>query len=329
MTEKLLPEISDESLTTILELISDGIWDWNANTGYVYRSPGWYVMLGYDVDAFKSTVSTWESVIHPDDFNRVMAHFDSYITHKSPTYQIEYRCRTKRDDYLWIEDRGKVVDWNEDGSVGRMIGAHRDISATKLLELEREAKSLTLQEHVDSRNQELIEVNKRLAIKIREVEILATTDALTALSNRYQFEKMLKIECSRAVRFNEPLSLVALDLDNFKPVNDLYGHAAGDLALIKVANIIMSNIRDIDLSARWGGDEFMVLLPNTSVEQAVVLANKIRVLIDDGKLCQGVAVTASFGVVQLADNEDLIRLVIRADKALYTSKENGRNLVTS
>tara|TARA_R110002111_G_scaffold28736_5_gene60893 strand:- start:213 stop:845 length:633 start_codon:yes stop_codon:yes gene_type:complete len=210
-----------------------------------------------------------------------------------------------------------------------MIGAHRNIHAKKMLEIEREAKNITLREHVDLRTQELIEVNNQLAIKMREVELLATIDTLTRLSNRYQFEKKLNIEYLRAIRFSEPLSLVALDLDNFKPVNDLYGHAKGDLVLIEVANIIMSNIREIDLSARWGGDEFMILLPNTSVEQAVVFANKIRVFIDNGEVSNDFGVTASFGVVQLTSDDDPLRLVTRADRALYKSKEAGRNCITS
>jgi len=329
MKNAILPEISRESLEVVLDLVSDGIWDWNANTGYVYRSPNWYIMLGYDIDAFENTVFTWEGVIHPDDFDRVMDHFDSYITHKSSSYQIEYRCRTKSNDYLWIEDRAKVVEWHKDGTVSRMIGAHRDISAKKELELEQEAKRTVLQEYADLKTQELIRANEQLALKVEQIELMAAKDALTSLSNRYDFESKLLVECARAVRFNEPLALVALDLDSFKPVNDLNGHAEGDLVLKKVANIITSNIREIDLSARWGGDEFMILLPNTSLKQAFVLANKIRLLIDGGEICQNVAVTASFGVVQLDENEDPLRLVIRADKRLYESKHRGRNCVSS
>jgi PAS domain S-box-containing protein len=274
MTETPLPEVSEKSLATTLELISDGIWDWDANTGYVYRSPGWYLMLGYEVDAFENNVFTWENVIHPDDYDRVMAHFDSYITGKSPAYIIEYRCRTKSSDYLWIEDRGKIITRNEDGTVHRMIGAHRNINDQKLLELEGASKNAALQEHIDSRTQELIDVNKQLAEKIREAEHLARTDALTSLFNRYQFDKSLKMEYSRATRFQEPLSLVALDVDDFKPINDLHGHPAGDLVLIKLAKLILLNIRDIDSAARWGGDEFMVLLPNTTLDQAFVLQTK-------------------------------------------------------
>jgi len=324
-----LPEISEESLATTLEVISDGIWDWNANTGYVYRSPGWYLMLGYEIDAFENTVFTWESVIHPDDFDRVMLHFDDYITHKSQAYKIQYRCHMKNGDYLWIEDRGKVVEWNDDGTIGRMVGAHRDISTEMLIQQQSEEKNTALKDIIEFKTKELVEINKELARKVSEVQYLAITDSLTLLSNRYQFEKQLKIECARAERFNEPLSLAILDLDNFKPVNDKYGHASGDLVLLDVAKIIRSNIREIDLGARWGGDEFVVLLPNTPLDKAVIFADKIRQLIDNGAPCKEVSVTASIGVAQFEIGEEPLRLTIRADKALYQSKDLGRNRVTA
>lgn len=129
MDKNLLPEVSKELFSTLLDIISDGVWDWNARTGYVYRNPSWYLMLGYKVESFQNTVYTWESLIHPEDYVRVTTHFDNYITQKEPAYKIKYRCRTSNGDYLWIEDKARVVEWEDDGTVGRMIGAHRDISA--------------------------------------------------------------------------------------------------------------------------------------------------------------------------------------------------------
>ena len=121
-----LSDLNEDMLHTILELVSDGIWDWNANTGFVYRNPGWYEMLGYPPHSLDNNVLTWENVIHPDDYSRVMALFDDYLNQRAPGYQAEYRCRMRDGTYIWIEDRGYVLARNADGSVARMVGAHRD-----------------------------------------------------------------------------------------------------------------------------------------------------------------------------------------------------------
>jgi len=328
MDSVALPEISEDTLVTILEIISDGIWDWNANTGYVYRSPGWFRMLQYDGDELENNVFTWESIIHPDDFTRVMNHFSNYTTHQSKVYNIQYRCRTKDNNYVWIEDRGRIVEWNSDGSVKRMIGAHRDIDAEKRLQQKNLRDKEDLQRLIETRTEELNEINHKLNIKIREVEQLATTDSLTLLLNRRGFEKKLKSESARAKRFQEPLSLIVFDLDNFKPVNDEYGHSSGDLVLFKVAEVLRQYLREIDIPARWGGDEFLILLTNTAKEHASKLADKLRVLIAEEPDIKPFSVTASFGVAELDFDEDPMRLTIRADKALYQSKDDGRNRVT-
>jgi diguanylate cyclase (GGDEF)-like protein/PAS domain S-box-containing protein len=328
MKSVTLPKIGEDALATILEIISDGIWDWNASTGHVYRSPGWFRMLNYDVSELENTVFTWESIIHPEDFNRVMKHFDNYTNHKSETYKIQYRCRTKDDKYVWIEDRGRVVEWNSDGTVGRMIGAHRDIDAEKTLQQQNQRDKEDLQLLVETRTGELNELNQQLNKKILEVEQLATTDSLTLLFNRRGFEKKLISESARAKRFKEPLSLIVFDLDNFKPVNDVYGHSSGDLVLYKVAEVLRKHSREIDIPVRWGGDEFLILLTNTTKEHALKLAEKLRGLIAEQPDIKAFSVTASFGVAQLGQDEDPMRLTIRADKALYQSKDQGRNKVT-
>lgn len=126
-------DFSEDLLHTILELVSDGIWDWNANTGFVYRNPGWYKMLGYEPHSLDNTALTWENLIHPDDYPAVMAVFDDYVQQRAPTYQAEYRCRMLDGSYTWIEDRGYVLSRNADGSVARMIGAHRSIDDKRRL----------------------------------------------------------------------------------------------------------------------------------------------------------------------------------------------------
>ena len=327
MKQVMIPVMSEQSLATTLEIISDGIWDWNAVTGYVYRSPGWYTMLGYDIHSLENTVLTWESVIHKDDFDRVMEHFDAYITQKSKDYNIQYRCRTKQGEYIWIEDRGKVVEWSDDGSVIRMIGAHRDINAEKLLLEQFTLKNKSLENLIDERTKALIKINHELEMKVLEAQRLATTDSLTSISNRYHFEKVLNREVERAKRFSEPLSIIAIDIDHFKQVNDLYGHATGDLVLIKLTQLIKTSIREIDLLARWGGDELMVVLPNTALEEAKGVAEKLRAFVADTPINEKLNVTSSFGVAQLHKDESSMRFAIRVDQAMYKSKKSGRNVV--
>lgn len=271
-----VPQSNDESVRTILDIISDGIWDWNANTGYVYRSPGWYHMLGYTPHTLENDVFTWEKIIHEDDFERVMQHFDAYITQKSKQYQIEYRCRRDNGEYIWIEDRAKVVEWNDDGSVARMIGCHRNINDKKVIHEQLKSKTKSLEALVDERTEQMIKVNAELEQKVKEVQRLAETDSLTGIANRYRFEMVLQREVGRAKRFKQPLSLIEMDIDDFKEINDQFGHATGDLTLIQIAKVITDNIRELDLVARWGGDEFMIILPNTQIPEAIITAEKIR-----------------------------------------------------
>ncbi|WP_292747207.1 GGDEF domain-containing protein, partial [Methylophaga sp. UBA3191] len=176
---------------------------------------------------------------------------------------------------------------------------------------------------------QLIQTNAELESKIAEVQRLAETDTLTGVANRYRLEKTLELEVERAERFKQPLSIIALDIDDFKIVNDEFGHANGDMVLVQMSRLLKKNIREIDLLARWGGDEFMILLPNTGLEAAAHTAEKLRQLIVDAKLDKRATITTSFGVAQLRQGESAMRLSIRADNALYQSKDSGKNRISS
>lgn len=323
-----LSDLNEDMLHTILELVSDGIWDWNANTGFVYRNPGWYQMLGYAPHTLENTVLTWESVIHPDDYSRVMALFDAYLEQRSPGYQAEYRCRTHDGKYIWVEDRGYVIARNDDGSVARMVGAHRSIEDKKRLVEALERRNESLEAIVEARTQELSLVNRQLQIQLEENRKLAQTDELTATANRHLLSTALPQECERAQRFRQPLSLIAMDIDDFKPINDHYGHALGDAALVRVVEKVKQCVRDGDLLVRWGGDEFIMILPNTTLAEARDLAETIRHNLADLPPVGDFQLTLSFGVVQRFDEEQQTGLLARADQALYRSKTAGKNFIS-
>lgn len=165
----------------------------------------------------------------------------------------------------------------------------------------------------------------------KQLEELAMTDELTGLPNRRLFFARGNEEISRYRRYHFPLTLVMLDIDKFKRINDTYGHEYGDLALQCVAKIIKSNIRDVDIPARIGGEEFCILLPNTELSDAVILAERLRKAIE-GLSCmlqkKTINMTASFGVSAFdTDMKDLDELFRNADTALYQAKDQGRNRV--
>ncbi|MFJ2692354.1 diguanylate cyclase domain-containing protein [Pseudomonas sp. NPDC087336] len=321
-------DMNEGMLHTIMELVSDGIWDWNANTGFVYRNARWYEMLGYTPHSLDNNVLTWENIIHPDDFPQVMALFDDYLSQRTPVYQAEYRCRAHDGRYIWIEDRGHVLARNADGSVARMVGAHRSIEDKKRLLEALERRNQSLEALVEERTRELSRVNQQLQQQLEENRKLAETDALTSIANRYRLEKTLPQECERAQRFRQPLSLIAMDIDDFKAINDHYGHALGDAALVQVVEQVQRCVRDGDLLARWGGDEFIVVLPDTPLDAARALAERIREGLAHLPAVGDFAVTMSFGVVQRFDEEQQTGLMARADQALYRSKIAGKNMIS-
>ncbi|MGY2261740.1 sensor domain-containing diguanylate cyclase [Pseudomonas sp. SDO55104_S430] len=323
-----LSGMNDSMLHTIMELVSDGIWDWNANTGFVYRNARWYEMLGYSPHSLDNNVLTWENVIHPDDYPQVMARFDDYLSERSPAYQAEYRCRTHDGGYIWIEDRGHVIARNEDGSVARMVGAHRSIEDRRRLLEELQRRNQSLETMIEERTRELSQVNEQLQLQLEENRKLAHTDTLTSIANRYRLEQVLPQACERAQRFREPLSVIAMDIDDFKNINDHYGHALGDAALVHVVENLKRFVREGDLLARWGGDEFIMTLANTSLADARNLAESIRNGLAELLPVGDFQVTMSFGVVQRFDEEQQTGLMARADQALYRSKIAGKNVIS-
>ncbi|TNI87835.1 sensor domain-containing diguanylate cyclase [Aeromonas sobria] len=322
-----ISDVSEAVVHGILEVISDGIWDWNANTGFVYRNSGWYRMLGYEVHSLGNTVFTWEQVIHPDDLAAVMANFDLCLSGNTPEYRAEYRCRTRDGSYIWIEDCGRIIERNPNGSVARMIGAHHNIHASKLLLDQLELRNHSLAQLVAERTAELVRLNEALQQKVEENRQLAETDALTGAASRYRLERALQLECERARRFHQPFTVIAMDVDNFKQINDSYGHHIGDQTLINVVARVRSHIREIDLLARWGGDEFMVLLPNTGREDALVVASKLQAWMAIDPICPHGPTTMSFGLAEYQPDEQKESLMVRADRALYQAKQLGKNQI--
>ncbi|MDP5151491.1 ligand-binding sensor domain-containing diguanylate cyclase [Rheinheimera baltica] len=198
--------------------------------------------------------------------------------------------------------------------------------AEKTLELQQQTDYLRA---IDKERSTLLDQIKSQA---QEFELQARRDALTGLANRRAFDESLGRECARARRTKMPLCLVLLDIDHFKRVNDTFSHSVGDEILKMVADVILRHCREADTVARWGGEEFAILLPDTSLKAAVDICERIRhavMQIDCSAFSEDLHITASMGIASFADEEQHEKLLSRSDSALYRAKQGGRNRVAS
>lgn len=160
-----------------------------------------------------------------------------------------------------------------------------------------------------------------------ELKRLSGIDKLTQADNRQRLDEVLQEELKRNDRYGTGLSVVILDLDHFKEINDSYGHPVGDMVLKEIAGILKNNVRGCDTAGRWGGEEFLIVLPQTDLYNAMAAAEKIRSVMEQTEFPVAGHVTCSFGVASIRKDDDQDKLLSRADKALYEAKRKGRNRV--
>lgn len=160
-----------------------------------------------------------------------------------------------------------------------------------------------------------------------ELELLSITDKLTQIYNRVKLDDAINYEIDYANRYKSNFSVILIDVDHFKQVNDSHGHNTGDAVLIFIAQILKKNIRNLDILGRWGGEEFLIILPQTNAKQACELAEKIRKTVDMAKFPVVVHKTISVGVTQYRYDDSVVELIGRADQGLYDAKNTGRNKV--
>ncbi|UCD88865.1 MAG: diguanylate cyclase [Desulfobacterales bacterium] len=177
------------------------------------------------------------------------------------------------------------------------------------------------------------QLNKERVQMLGKLEKLAITDGLTKLYNLRHFYNQLEIEIDRCNRYSHSLALLLLDIDHFKIFNDTYGHLEGDKVLVRLGQIIKSCLRTMDSAYRYGGEEFTIILPETTGEEANNVANRLKTAVElecflpePGKIY---TITISIGVTQFHNDEEVSEFILRADKAMYKSKATGRNRISS
>ncbi len=312
-----------------LEGAGQGVWDHNLKTGTAYFSPMWRKMRGIElVAAVDPSRDAWLERVHPDDRERLISQTLQQNSGELRQNSFEYRERHCDGHYIWILSRGKPVEFMADGSVARIIGTDTDISSIKHAEAKAaDEKEQTYRRHLAAleKEQEATNAAHRLS------ESLARHDALTGLPNRRVFAEMLDKAVGRARHGSVSSCVMIIDLDGFKPINDVNGHAAGDEVLCEIANRLGALSRAGDTVARLGGDEFGIVLggvdPAVALEVASALATRIisgigrPISIGD----QTVEVGASIGIsICPNDGSGSETLLRAADMAMYCAKEGGR-----
>jgi diguanylate cyclase (GGDEF)-like protein len=219
---------------------------------------------------------------------------------------------------------------------GSIIGAVETIQdITQLRFVENDLRH-NLKELVKERTKDLLKTNEKLHDEIierkkieQELRRLTVTDHLTQINNRKMFIETLDREIKRFDRYQTNLSIIMFDIDNFKSINDTWGHDVGDDVLVKIADIVRGSIREINTFARWGGEEFLILLPDTALSEASALAERLRIIIAQAPILESLPVTCSFGVTQFTSQDDEKSFLKNVDTALYQAKDGGRNMVVS
>lgn len=221
-------------------------------------------------------------------------------------------------DFIKVKNFKRVVVAND---LGRIVGL---ITQSEILRV----MNNKWMEIIKERGEELSKMNEKLIKKASRLEENASKDYLTNLFNRRKFHTIIDYEISQIKRHNERhLSLILLDIDNFKSINDSYGHDVGDKILIDLAKILQLSCRESDIVARWGGEEFAIALPETSIERGLIVAQKIKTSLEYFTFAEDLTVTCSFGMSQFHTTDNFTSLFKRADEALYKSKNTGKNKI--
>ncbi|MEI7668273.1 MAG: sensor domain-containing diguanylate cyclase [Erysipelotrichaceae bacterium] len=276
----------------IVEASPNMIWRSGKDALCDYFNVTWMKFTGKTMEEEVGT--GWAEGVHPDDYvTCIRIYMDAFA--KQEAFEMEYRLKRYDGVYRWINDRGTPFYLDNHEFAG-YIGS-------------------------------CIDVTDR--VEGQKMQMLAQKDGLTSVFSRQYFEQIGNIEFLRAKRFNLDLTLVMIDVDEFKYINDAFGHIAGDYVLKEVAKTMLTHIRNFDLLARFGGDEFVLLMFNTSQAEADIFVERLEkeigtlnIKFEDHVL----KISVSFGIYQLNKEDKFEQVIAEADKRLYEKKRNKKDL---
>jgi len=290
---------SENLLKEVLNIAKEGIWDWDVAKNRVSYSPQWYASLKIPEHNNCKSVEDFLALLHPSDLPAVSKKLDALLSGETQEYFSEHRMIRFDGVEMWVQDRGKVIQRDADGKPLRIVGAFTDIDEQKHHE--------------------------------EKLEHIAHYDALTELPNRVLNGYRLEEALLQAKENHTSIALLYLDLDGFKPINDMYGHDTGDILLTKVAKRVTPLLNQNDTLARLGGDEFCITLVNLELySEAIPTIDSILQSFQESFIIDERAhkITASIGVSfypQKDEDVDGDLLIRQADLAMYHAKQSGKN----
>jgi diguanylate cyclase (GGDEF)-like protein/hemerythrin-like metal-binding protein/PAS domain S-box-containing protein len=327
-----------ENYQWLVENTVECIWLFDfSNQRYKYISPSIFDLRGVTLeDAMKEKL---EDSLTPESLEKIYQMAAKHIL-KFQAGDLSPQNRWSIDEFQQYHKDGTIIDVEistrfiecEAPGIIEILGVSRDISKRKKMEaaLFREIiqKNDTI-EKLKATEDKLNQLIHEFKENNQALKFQSMTDKLTGIFNRHYFDQKVIEELNRAERYHYPVSLVMFDLDHFKKINDQWGHDYGDEVLVRMASIVRKLIRSSDVLARWGGEEFVVMLPQTSKDEAVIAAEKLRCAVEQIMHPAIGQITASFGVSEKLTGETFQNWLIRADRAMYRAKNLGRNCVVA
>ncbi|MBW2596428.1 MAG: sensor domain-containing diguanylate cyclase [Deltaproteobacteria bacterium] len=293
---------SEERYRALVENASDIIYRMDATGHIIFANPSGLRITGYEEGELIG--KHYPEFIRPDMRDEATRFFGRQFVKRIKNTYSEYPILTKEGCEVWLGQNTQLIV--EDGQVIGFQAVSRDITDRKRMEDELK----------DSEQ------------KYRGLSII---DELTQLYNSRHFSVQLKIETERSNRYGQPLTLLILDIDNFKAFNDAYGHIEGDHVLLRLGQVVKRCLRQADSAYRYGGEEFTIILPTTTNEDGAVIAERIRTEFKKETFYpvpgQGVHVTMSIGLAQYKTQENMIAFVHRVDQLMYQGKKNGKDRI--
>jgi len=284
-------KLDNDQYQIIVESSPNMIWRAGTDTLCNYFNKTW---LNFTGKAMEDEIGAgWTEGVHPEDHDKCMEIYLEAFA-KQESFEMEYRLKRKDGLYRWINDRGVpyyVGDHEFRGYIGSCVDVTDKVEGQKMRDL-------------------------------------AQKDGLTGIYNRQYFEQLANVEFSKARRFKTDLCITMIDINSFKKINDTHGHNAGDLVLKEVAKIIRDNIRELDIFGRFGGDEFILLMSNTTQAEAATIIARLKQIIETMEIAYNdklIRLSASMGLYQMEAEEALERVIIEADKKMYEEKRSRQD----